>query len=87
MMNTVASSCKMGIQKIDLSYGHSNFKEMFANYDEEVLFGNVNFNGLAFQIAKQRYLIRMKLKQIPLKEPAKFLLRKVFPGYGSWHFK
>ena len=87
MMNTISQSCKTGISRIDLSYGQSKFKEMFANQDEEVLFGKVSINRLAFQVAKQRYLMRMRLKKLPLKEPAKYLLRKVFPGYGRWHFK
>ena len=87
LSNTIRCACDEGIKRIDLSYGHSKFKEMFANEQETVQLGLVNFNPLAFQIAKQRYHLRYKLKSIPLKTQIKYFLRKVYPQYGSWHFK
>ena len=87
MMNCIRCASGSGIERIDLSYGHSKFKVLFANEEEDVLYGQVNFDPIRFQVAKQRYRLRMKLKELPFIEQAKFLLRKVYPGYGRWHFK
>ena len=87
MVKTIEHACDFGISRIDLSYGQSKFKDMFANDEEEVLFGKVIFNPVAFQVARQRYRLRMRLRDLPFKDPAKYLLRKVFPEYGRWHFK
>lgn len=87
MLATCRAAAKSGIKKIDMSYGESGFKDKFCNGSTEVSFGVVDQNPLTFAIARKRYFTRQQLKQIPLKRNVKYLLRKVFPGYGGWHFR
>ena len=87
MMQTCKHAAKIGINKIDMSYGESPFKDKFCNGSIPVHFGQVNFKPLAHSLAKQKYFTRLKLKSMPMKESFKAVFRKVFPNYGKWHFK
>lgn len=87
MVDLVEYAGQNGIDRIDLSYGSSRYKTMFSNSEQTVLYGQVNQNSLAFQLAKQRYHLRNKLKEIPLKKQLKYVLRQVYPGFGGWNFK
>lgn len=87
MVKTLQNASEEGIDTIDLSYGQSKFKSLFANQQHNVLLGQVRFNPLTYRIAKHKYGVRKALKDMPLKRPAKLVLRKIFPGFGRWHFK
>ena len=87
LMQSAEHACALGIPKLDLGYGDDAYKFKFCNGHEPVAFGLVNFNQVSRAIAKQRYLLRNRLKQIPLKPLVKKALRNVFPGFGGWNFR
>ena len=87
MLETCKTAHRFGIKKIDMSYGESSFKDKFCNQTSSVNYGSIMFNPVKHYLAKQRYFTRLRLKQIPMKDTLKVLLRKVFPEYGKWHFK
>ena len=76
-----------GITMIDFGYGDDPYKLKFCNGRQHVACGQVNFNPLAFQFAKQRHYFRNQLKKIPMKSAAKMVVRGVFPEFGHWNFK
>jgi CelD/BcsL family acetyltransferase involved in cellulose biosynthesis len=81
------AACSQAISKVDLGYGDGLYKYKFCNGRQSVSCGRVVFNRLAFQLAKQQYEIRQRLKGIPMKPLAKSMLRGVFPGFGQWNFR
>ena len=87
LVDLIRSNSEAGINKIDFSYGSSRYKETFANSQRDVIFGQVNSNPLMFQLAKQRYQLRIKLKGVPMKKHLKVVLRMLYPGYGNWHYR
>jgi len=87
MMRVAEQCCELGIEKLDLGYGDDPWKFKFCNGHTQVLNGQVNFNPVELHVARTRYAVRTKLKQIPMKPLAKSILRKVFPGFGQWNFK
>jgi CelD/BcsL family acetyltransferase involved in cellulose biosynthesis len=87
MLQTCRHAAESGIERIDMSYGDSVFKDKFCNRRCEVLLGCACPNFVTYQILKNRYRLRQQLKKIPFKGAAKYLLRRVFPGYGRWHFR
>lgn len=87
MMNVAQECCEQGIEKIDLGCGDDPWKFKFCNGQTQVSNGQVNFNPAELKIGQMRYVVRHKLKQIPMKPLAKSLLRKVFPGFGQWNFR
>jgi len=87
MLQVAEEACRRGIKKLDLGYGDDAYKFKFCNGNEAVINGQVNFNSLELMIAKKRYELRTKLKEIPMKPLAKTVLRSVFPGFGNWNFK
>ena len=86
MVNSCQAAAAAGIQRIDMSYGDSTFKDKFCNGKSQVDFGVVDFNRLRFELSKQRYFFRKNLKQMPGWKEVKFAVRKLFPNYGKWHF-
>ena len=87
MLRTCQAAHSHGITRIDMSYGESAFKKKFCNGTSGVNFGSFDLNTASRVFGRQRYALRKKLKQIPMKTAAKAVLRKVFPDYGKWHFK
>ena len=87
MMRVAEECCERGIEKLDLGYGDDPWKFKFCNAHTRVLNGQVNFNPLELKLARTRYVVRNKLKEIPMKPLAKSILRTVFPGFGQWNFK
>ena len=87
MMRVAQECCEQGIEKLDLGYGDDPWKFKFCNGNTQVLYGQVNFNPIELKMARTRYVVRHKLKQMPMKPLAKSLLRKVFPGFGQWNFR
>ena len=87
MMRVAQEGCEQGIEKLDLGYGDDPWKFKFCNGNTQVLYGQVNFNPIELKVARTRYVVRHKLKQMPMKPLAKSLLRKVFPGFGQWNFR
>jgi CelD/BcsL family acetyltransferase involved in cellulose biosynthesis len=87
MMRVAHECCQRGIDKLDLGYGDDPWKFKFCNANTKVLYGQVNFSPFEMKMAKTRYVVRNKLKEIPLKPLAKSILRKVFPGFGQWNFQ
>jgi CelD/BcsL family acetyltransferase involved in cellulose biosynthesis len=87
MLLCAEEACQRGITKLDLGYGDDAYKFKFCNGHESVACGQVNYSPLAFELAKTRYNVRMKLKNIPLKSQAKAVLRRVFPEFGQWNFR
>ena len=87
MMRVAEEGAERGIKKLDLGYGDDPWKFKFCNGNEAVLRGQVTFNPLEFEIARRRYELRTKLKQMPMKPVVKAVLRSVFPGFGNWNFK
>ena len=87
MMQVAEECCNRGIDKLDLGYGDDPWKFKFCNANTPVRYGQVNFSPLDFKVARMRYVVRHKLKEIPMKPLAKSLLRKVFPGFGQWNFR
>ena len=87
MMRVAEECCERGIEKIDLGYGDDPWKFKFSNGNTQVRNGQVNFSPLELKLARTRYVVRHKLKEIPMKPLAKSLLRKVFPGFGQWNFR
>ena len=87
MMRVAEECCEQGIEKLDLGYGDDPWKFKFCNGNTQVLNGQVNFNPLELKMARTRYVVRNKLKQMPMKPLAKSILRSVFPGFGQWNFK
>ena len=76
-----------GITKVDLGYGDDAYKFRFCNGREVVSCGHITSSRIRFQLARNRYFLRQRLKGIPMKPLAKEVLRSVFPGYGQWNFK
>ena len=87
MMRVAEECCEQGIEKLDLGYGDDPWKFKFCNGNTQVLYGQVNFNPIELKVARTRYVVRHKLKQMPMKPLAKSLLRKVFPSFGQWNFR
>ncbi len=87
MMLVAKECCQRGIEKLDLGYGDDPWKFKFCNGNTKVLNGQVNFNPLEMKMARTRYVVRTKLKDMPMKPLAKSILRKVFPGFGQWNFQ
>ncbi len=87
LLRAAETAARLGVTKVDLGYGDDEYKFRFCNGRETVSCGQVNFNPLAYNVAKQRYIWRQKLKGIPMKPMVKRLLRGVFPGFGQWNFK
>lgn len=87
LMQVAEEASRRGIKKVDLGYGDDPYKLKFSNGFGETCCGRINFSRIGFHAAKQRYIIRKKLKGIPMKPLAKKLLRGVFPGFGQWNFK
>ncbi len=87
MLQSCQAAARHGLYKIDMSYGESRFKDKFCNAKSKVAAGVIDHRPHVFFASKQKYFFRKKLKSIPLKEALKFGLRRVFPGYGKWHFK
>ena len=76
-----------GITKVDLGYGDDAYKFRFCNGREVVSCGQITSSKIHFQLARNRYFLRQKLKAIPMKPLAKEVLRSVFPSYGQWNFR
>ena len=87
MMRVAEESCNRGLTKLDLGYGDDAYKFKFCNGNTRVLNGQVNFNPMDLGVARARYRVRTKLKQMPMKPLAKSILRRVFPSFGQWNFK
>ena len=87
LLEVAREACDHGISKLDLGYGDDDYKFRFCNGREAVSCGQISFSKVGFQVARQRYLLRQKLKGIPLKPLVKSVLRGVFPGFGQWNFK
>lgn len=87
MMRVAQECCQRGIEKLDLGYGDDPWKFKFSNSNTQVLNGQVNFNPVELRLARMRYVVRNKLKEIPMKPLAKSVLRKFFPGFGQWNFR
>ncbi|MFK7766803.1 MAG: GNAT family N-acetyltransferase [Mariniblastus sp.] len=87
LLQVTEHASELGVKKVDLGYGDDAYKFKFCNATEKVVCGRMTFNRLQFNLAKQRYHIRQKLKDIPMKPLAKSLLRGLFPGFGQWNFK
>jgi CelD/BcsL family acetyltransferase involved in cellulose biosynthesis len=87
LLEVAREACDRGVSKLDLGYGDDEYKFRFCNGHETVSCGQISFSKVGFQIAKQRYFLRQKLKGIPMKPLVKSVLRGVFPGFGQWNFK
>lgn len=87
LLRVTEEASQRGIRKIDLGYGDDAYKHRFCNGREQVNCGRVTTTRLEFELAKRRFEIRQKLKQIPMKPLAKSLLRLVYPGFGQGEFK
>jgi CelD/BcsL family acetyltransferase involved in cellulose biosynthesis len=87
LMQAAEHACKIGVKKLDLGYGDDAYKFKFCNAHEPVAFGMVNFNQVSHQMARQQYLLRNQLKDIPMKPMVKRALRSVFPRFGGWNFR
>ena len=87
LIRVAQTACSNGISKIDLGYGDDAYKFKFCNGRESLSCGKVVFGRMAFLLAKQRYEIRQRLKNIPMKPLAKSVLRGMYPRFGQWNFK
>ncbi len=87
LLEVAREACDHGVTKLDLGYGDDDYKFRFCNGRETVSCGQISFSKLGFQVARQRYFLRQKLKGIPMKPLVKSVLRGVFPGFGQWNFR
>lgn len=87
LLHSAEQACHLGVRKLDLGYGDDSYKFKFCNAEEPVAFGLANFNTSARMLQRQRYRLRHKLKEIPMKPFAKRILRAVFPQFGGWNFR
>jgi CelD/BcsL family acetyltransferase involved in cellulose biosynthesis len=87
LLQAAEHACDVGVKKLDLGYGDDDYKFKFCNAHEPVAVGMVNFNSIGWELAKQKYDLRIRLKRIPLKPLAKRMLRSVFPNFGGWNFR
>ncbi len=77
----------IGVNTVDFGYGDDPYKFKFCNASMPVSCGQVRFNRAAFLLAKQRFQLRNRLKQIPMKGGVKKMVRGLYPGWGQWNFK
>ena len=87
ILQVAEEASSRGVSKVDFGYGDDPYKFKFCNGRGKVCCGRVGFNEWSFKLAKQRYEIRQRLKEIPMKSWAKSVLRTVFPGFGQWNFR
>ena len=87
IMRIANEASKQGVTKIDFGYGDDPYKLRFCNGREMLSCGQLNFSKVGLALAKSRYHVRNRLKQIPFKPLAKKILRGTFPGFGQWNFK
>lgn len=87
ILRVAEQAALLGISKVDFGYGDDAYKFRFCNGQEQLSCGQFTGSRIGYKIAKQRYVIRKQLKNIPLKPLAKRVLRSVFPSFGSWNFK
>ena len=87
LLSAAREASKTGVTKVDLGYGDDVYKFKFANGREQLSCGRITTSSFDFKVARHRYHVRKKLKEIPMKPLAKSLLRKVYPGFGEWNFK
>lgn len=87
LLESARVACDHGVTKLDLGYGDDAYKFRFCNGREVVSCGQITASKIRFQLARNRYFLRQRLKAIPMKPLVKGVLRSVFPGYGQWNFK
>ena len=87
MIQLTGAALEHGIHKIDFGYGESELKDRFANAHTTVDYGCIGFNSAARLVAHQRYRFRQALKQVPLKEPLKKIVRTIHPKLGQGTFR
>lgn len=87
LLSAAKSAASIGVKKVDLGYGDDTYKFKFSNGHDQLSCGRFTSSSLDFAVAKQRYRVRKKLKEIPMKPLAKSVLRKFYPGFGEWNFK
>jgi len=87
LLEVARVASNQGITKVDLGYGDDAYKFRFCNGRDVVSCGQITSSMIHFQLARNRYFLRQKLKAIPMKPLAKEVLRSVFPSYGQWNFR
>lgn len=87
LLRVAKESCNRNLGKLDLGFGDDDYKFKFSNGNDRVSCGLMTDNKIGFQAAKARYILRQRLKAMPLKPAVKRVLRKVYPGFGDWNFK
>ena len=76
-----------GVNMIDLGYGDDSFKLKLASRHKTVSYGQLQFGRLRHSLAKSAYSARIALKSMPMKQTAKTVLRKFYPGFGRRAFR
>ncbi len=87
MYQMACSGPQHGIKRIDFGYGESDLKDRFANNRTSVQRGCIGFNPLSRLLSHGRYEVRQALKQMPLKEPLKKIVRPLHPNLGIHKFR
>ena len=87
ILRVAQAAAERGIDVIDFGYGDDAYKLKFCDGRGQVGCGQFSFSRLGFQIAKQRFHFRNRLREIPMKSTAKTLLRGIYPGFGQWNFR